>query len=67
MVSSLEKISRTKEKVKTNGMDFLLLWLGSHHEDGYLKGFKYGLGPRFLVEMETWMKQTFKNDVLICE
>ena len=38
----------------------------TYHVDGYLKGFKDGLGPRFLVEMETWMNQTFKDDVWIC-
>ena len=60
----------TKKKLNVTEADKALV---TFHEDGYLlrvkqgkKGFKYGLGPRFLVEMETWMKQTFEDDVWIC-
>jgi len=42
-------------------------------EDGYVmkirgsrKGFKLALGPRFLVEMEGWLKETFGEDVWQC-
>jgi len=41
--------------------------------DGYMiktrhgkKGFKYGLGPRFLAEMDGWMKSTFEDDIVCC-
>ena len=27
---------------------------------------KYGLGPRFMVEMEDWLRQTFEEDVWEC-
>ena len=27
---------------------------------------KYGLGPRFMVEMEDWLRQTFEDDVWEC-
>jgi len=47
--------------------------LATFLEEGYLmrvkqgkKGWKYGLGARFLVEMESWMKQTFEDDVWCC-
>ena len=43
-------------------------------DDGYLfrvktgkKSVKYGLGPRFLVEMESWMRQEFEDDVWSCD
>jgi len=42
-------------------------------EDGYImktrgsrKGFKYALGPRFMVEMEGWLKDSFGEDVWAC-
>ena len=27
---------------------------------------KYGLGPRFMVEMEDWLRQTFEEEVWEC-
>jgi len=42
-------------------------------EDFYLskvrqgrKGFKYGVGPRFLAEMDVWMKDTFGDGIWTC-
>lgn len=64
----------TKKKLGVTEADKAL---GKFHEDGYLmrtriegkrgqNSAKYGLGARFLVEMESWMEKTFQEDVWYC-
>jgi len=60
----------TKKKLNVTEADKAL---NMFQEEGYLlkvkgkgRAFRYGLGPRFLVEMDGWMKTTFEDDVWCC-
>ena len=60
----------TKKKLQITDADKALK---EFVDNGYIlkirsgkKGFKYGLGPRFLAEMDGWMKSTFEDDVSCC-
>ena len=60
----------TKKKLNVTEADRAL---ATFLADGYLlkvkqgkKSFKYGLGARFLVEMERWLRDTFGEDVWRC-
>jgi len=59
-----------KRKLNVTEADYAL---NMFVEDGYLmkirqsrKGHKIGMGPRFMVEMEGWLKENFGEDVWQC-